>query len=384
MKHSMISRREAEKQRLLGYVEDRLLPMLGLRGVDFELDVPAEGTRSVVLYLNTGQGRFVLKCYRSPVRASHTALATRHLVSRGAPIPRLVASDLSPLTFMRIGNVVLVEERIDGVSFNGLERTDARLAESARALARLHSIRRDSWGTLLPGLGRRGGFFEFLQGRLDRRMGDLTQNSPLLGEAVADPTIREWFQAQRERVSGSGGFSLCHLRVSDSNILFGTDGKAWLIDVLTARYAHPAIDLERALFRWCRHKKPLKERFLASYFQQVEGFTREEWQRGRPYFQASFYLTQAYRAAKELRRFRRLDRDRYRKKIRRRRRTIVRHLGRMLKLFARVDDGPPEAVLERGTALVLEAAIQKRKRNRKPAAGDQAPPDASPADQAQT
>ena len=357
MKHDMISRRQAVLERLDGYVRTRLLGVLGLAGSDFELKIPSEGTRSVVLVLRVGPRRFILKCFNSWPRAVRTVLAARHLISRGASVPRLVHTDLSLRTYLKTGLVVVVEQAISGQSLYELERNDQQLLASARALAGLHSITRLRWGSLLPGLGRRGDHFDFLQARLARRLEDLVSQSPEYGEAIAKPEFQSWFAAQQGAAAASRlrGYSLCHLRVTDTNVLLTADGQAVLIDLVTARYGHHAVDLERALYRWCEHVARREELFLEEYFRHFRVSTREQWEQARAYYRASFHLTQAYRAAKELRKFSEVE-GRHFKKINRRRRNLARHLKLLLKVLEAAPDGPNIDLINAAKEQVRRAA----------------------------
>ncbi len=352
MKHDMVARRESVLRRLSGYVESRLLPALGVAGAPFRLSAAPEGTRSIVLFLDVGGRRYVLKCYEEIVRATATVLATRHLVRRGAPVPKLVQADLSPVTRLRLGVFVLVEEFVDGRNLYEIGRSPERLASAGRVLARLHAITRRRWGPLLPGMGRRAGYFDDIHARLTRRLDDLVTEMEGF-EALGRTEIRDWLAAQRKSGLQRGGYSLSHLRVTQTNILFTDDDEARLIDVVTARYAHHAVDLERALQRWCGRKEERREVFLAAYFDALPNVTRAEWEEVRPYHRASFHLTQAYRAAKELRRFLELGKP---AKSRRRRRTLDRHVRRFLRTIAEANDAPPAEVLAETRRSVLDAA----------------------------
>ena len=364
MKHDMISRRQAAQEQLGGYVRSRLLPALGLNGSAFTLGVLPEGTRSVVLKLEAGSRRYIVRCFDSFLRAAQTVLTTRHLTARGAPVPGLCYFDLSPVTWHKVGFLIVVEEAIDGKNLYELERTDAHLRTAARALARLHMITRETWGSLLPILGKNTDHFEFLQGRLERRLDDLCMYSPEYGEVVARRPFRSWFASQRTLSSTSqlGEYSLCHLRVTDTNILVTRDDGAFLIDLVTARYGHHAIDLERALYRWCEHVGRRERVFLEEYFTHFTLVDREAWEQGRAYHRASFHLTQAYRSAKEIRRFTMVEGKHF-KKIRRRRRNVARHMKRLLEVMSGSPDAPETSLIEAAKEQVRSAARVARQRD---------------------
>lgn len=358
MKHDMVAQRETVIRRLRGHVRTRLLPELGLTGEPFELVAAPEGTRSVVLFLETARGRFVVKCFEEIVRATATVLATRHMVRHGAPVPKLLYADLSPITRLRVGVFVLVEEFVDGRNLYEIGRTPERLASAGRTLAKLHRITRRRWGPLLPGMGRRAGYFDEIHSRLTRRLDDITGEMDGF-ESLGRPEIRDWLAAQRKSGLQRGGYSLSHLRVTQTNVLFTEGDEARLIDIVTARYAHHAIDLERAIQRWCGLKEERREIFLDAYFGAFPNVTRQQWEEIRPYHRASFHLTQAYRAAKELRRFLAQSKP---SKARRRRRTMDRHVRRFLKTLADAPDAPPEEVLAETRQSVLAAARALRAR----------------------
>ncbi|MFG0316882.1 MAG: phosphotransferase family protein [Planctomycetota bacterium JB042] len=325
MKARVVRWREELRGRIGGYVRERVLPVLGVAGAPFELSVAPAGTRSAVLFLDSPAGRHVLKGVRDPIFAAQTALAMRHLRRRGAPVPRLVHHDLSPRTRWTLGVVVLVEEGIRGENLSRRDRTPAVLDAAADALARLHSIRRPRWGSLLPGLGRRGGYVAHLERRRARRLEELAAVGPALAD-LARPAVDRWF-AREARERSPDAFSLCHRRVTRTNVLHTDDGDAVLIDVGTARYGDPAFDLERALQRWCGADDVRRGRFLDRYFARAPALDRGRWERVRPYHRASFHLTQVTRAAKELEGLRA---DGAPHKIEKRLRSLSRHAGRLV------------------------------------------------------
>ncbi len=356
MKNSMLARREAARKRLRSYVAVKVVPALGESGA-FDLVVAPEGTRSIVLFLRVGGKRYVIKAHENVASATRILITTRHMVRHDVPVPRILFADLSPVTRLRHGAVFLVDEAIEGGDLATLERTEERLAAAGRALGRMHRVTRGRFGAPLPGLARRTDYFRFLQGRLNRRLDDLARSSAEFS-AVADPIVREWFARQELAATPPGGFSLCHLRVSDSNVLFGPTGEAYLIDVVTARYAHPAIDLERALYRWCNDDPRLSAAFLSAYFATFTGYSRTDWERQRDYHRASFHVTQIYRAAKEYRRF---IADDNRRKTRRRRRTVTRHAHELLAVLTGALDAPPKEALD-GLARRIRAQVQGARR----------------------
>lgn len=348
MKKSMIARREATRERLAAYLERRVLPALGLRGVAYRLSVPPDGTRSVVLFLETDRRRFVVKCYDDLLRAARTASAMRHMAERDAPTPRLLYSDLSPWTRLRVGCGVLVEEAIDGRNLYEVPPTAERLRVAAAALARLHAITRDAHGALFPGGSRRGPYFDVMHRRLERRVEHLASRSPHLG-AVRE--LAPWLRARRDVEDMQTPYSLCHLRVTDTNVLLGDAGEAWLIDVVTARYALAAVDLERALHRWCEDDPALGDAFLDEYFRRQDVLRRDAWVAHRAYFHASFHLTQAYRAGKVLAKALRSGHATS-KRARRGRRRLLRHVEELVEVLRDAPRGPGEATC----AAILDGA----------------------------
>ncbi len=330
MKHLVVATRTAALERLRPYVERRVLPALGFAGAPFDLDVAPEGTRSIVLFLTVGGERFVVRGDRDFVQATRTVFAMRHLIRRGAPIPRLLVADLSPVTRVRYGATISVEEMVPGRSLDEVEVDESMIRPAATALARLHAITRSRWGAMLPGVGRKGGYFRALTSRVERRLDDLAANVPDL-RPLTGADVRSWFRGFEGDVEPKDVYSACHLRVSNTNLLVTDAGDARLIDVATARYGHPGIDVERALQRWCRRRKRLEAAFLDEYFRASARLTRSEWERVRPYFGASFHVTQVYRAAKEIRQF---TGDGRWQKIGGRRRTVRRNVERMFDVIA--------------------------------------------------
>lgn len=331
MKKSMIARREAIRPQLDAYVDRSLLPALGLPGVPFELTVPSEGTRSLVFFVKTAGRRFVLKSFFDVGRALRTLVAARHMVAAGAPVPRLLHADFSLRTRVRTGLVHLVEQAIDGANLYEVELTADRVAQAARALATLHNITRPRWGALLPVVGRRRGYFDFVNARLQRRLKGLVVSQPAL---AGFEVVREWFVGFRGRAEVQPHFNLCHLRISSTNILFAADGNAYLIDLVTARYGVFAIDLERALHRWCDDDPALCEAFLQAYFAATTHTTRADWEARRAYFHGSFHLAQAYRAGKSLCAHLRLRGETGPRKRSRLRNRVIRHLEGLLQVMA--------------------------------------------------
>jgi len=343
----MVKKRRAVKARIEGYVRRRVLPALGLRGREFKLKVPKEGTRSIVLFLHVGEQRFVLRVEDRIGRALRTWVWTRHIMARKAPAPRLLFADLSPWTRLRLGYFILVEEFVDGRNLYEVEATPERLRSAGVALASFHAATRSSWGPLLP-VGRRSGFFRVQQDRLTRRLDELVKILPALA-VFGDPVARAWLDARAPELDTSFGYSLCHLRVSDTNVLFRADDTAVLIDIVTARYSHPGSDLERAVHRWCKNVPERRELFLDAYCGRFERFTRSMWERSRPYFHASFHLTQANRVAQRARKMERradLEQPNRRAEYQELRHMVVSNLRDALTVFRGSGAPPPPSFLE--------------------------------------
>ncbi|MBI4881388.1 MAG: hypothetical protein HY812_17260, partial [Planctomycetes bacterium] len=181
--------------------------------------------------------------------------------------------------------------------------------------------------------------------------------------ALGHAAVAEWRAAQRPAAPQPRGYSLCHLRATDTNVLFTPAGEVYLIDVVTARYGNHAIDLERALYRWCDHVSRREEVFLDEYFRCFTAVTRAQWLERRDYFRVSFHLTQAYRAAKEMRGFRETRGEKY-KKTRQRRRTLVRHLLLLVGAMAAARAAPPREAVERLRGAIESAARADQEQRR--------------------
>jgi aminoglycoside/choline kinase family phosphotransferase len=286
-------RRAAMRDRIRSYVRRRLLPRLGLTG-DFRLTPATKGRRSIVIFLDCGEKRFVLKCHTELLRGLRTWFAHRQFEKKGAPVPELLIADFSPRTFLELGCIVLVEEAIDGAILAELERNDAQIEVAAEALAKLHEIREPGFGAVvpLPFVRRRKGYVEQVLRRLKRRLTSLStverRLRPLTANAVLD-----WFRAFEPRIEDGSQYELSHLRMTGTNVMLAADGEAKIIDLVTSRYARCGFDLVSVLHRWCRSEEQT-EVFLARYFATRRSLDRSQFERDYAFYHAFFHFSQAH------------------------------------------------------------------------------------------
>lgn len=280
------------------YVAGRLLPRIGLSGADFTLSVPDRGARSLVLLLDIpGSPPLVVRLVPNLAQFARLYYTTRYFSIRGLPVPRVLWHDSSIRTFKRLWAFVLVEERISGRHLEDSNFCDEALKSAARCLAQVHNVTRNRWGQLW--FGWKGGYFRHLQTRTERRLVGLRH----CGEIVSKTDIarwQRWFAEWKPLVDRMRLFCLSHMRINLNNLLVSDDNSAYLLDLMTARYASFWVDLVRAHHRWCNDEPEKVALFDAAYFSLLNAAVRGEQGALEHYFHAGYHLAQLNRAVQRI------------------------------------------------------------------------------------
>jgi Ser/Thr protein kinase RdoA (MazF antagonist) len=282
------SRRAVLRDAIVSYARERLPRRLGLEGQTVTLRRAAFGVRSIVHLVDlSGGSHVVLRALTPWVSAARLTYNLRSFARLGLPVPRLLDSDLSPLTAWRWGFYALTEERVDGTHPHEHPDQDAAARAVARALARFHSVERWRWGW--PGLPRIGSYRAHLIARAAKR-------ARHLDKALAQPRRREieaWFREHSRSAPLGSPFALCHSRVNPGNFLLRPDGEAVALDLIESRYGAFAIDLVSAFYRICDGEAARIAAFLDEYFAARPAWCREAFDGARTFFEANRALGQA-------------------------------------------------------------------------------------------
>ncbi|MBI4605195.1 MAG: aminoglycoside phosphotransferase family protein [Planctomycetes bacterium] len=236
---SIAARRERARGAAAAYVGRRLLPRLGLAGASFELAAPGSGLRSVVFFLSAEGRELVLRLVEGRGDARWLAAAVDLFAARSLPAPRPVCRDVSVWTRLRWGWAAFVEERVQGVPASaGMPREALRAM--GRAYGRVHAVGSDGWDR--PHALRRG---DYMGDRL-RRAARLASEAADRAPAALAVRLREALsELESSRPPCPVRYSLCHNRVTPSNVVLGPCGECVLIDLERVKFGSCLEELAR-------------------------------------------------------------------------------------------------------------------------------------------
>jgi len=302
------------------YVDGPLLRLLGATGPVTAFGPVPAGRQSIAYFVDIeGQPRGVFRAERSWLHGMTLLSNMWHLRARGVPCPALLATDRSPVTFLRWGFLPIFEERIEGVYPHRVKDAAAGIRSMAEALAELHNVCRDRWGS--PRLPRWGSFRRHTL----RRVADwVRQVAPLLDGAERERLL-PWFLARAGDCPLDPPFSLVHAAVRLTNFVVTPEGRTVLIDLARLRYGSFARNVAWALEKIRQEDPGLVEPFRDAYFAASPPERREAFERSERFFAAAYELS---RAATYSRRIRHADRSsRPREKVMG---SLERHLVRLV------------------------------------------------------
>lgn len=283
------NRRELTRQ-IKHYLERELCPRLSIAPEFRELRWPELGTQShLLLVYPESHPPFVIRWFDKRGEARHLEKLTRMAQSLELPIAPVTFTDTSMAHHRQYGFSVVVESLEEGRCLNEGELNPVDLKNLAGAAAQFHRHGDARWGPpdfKLPA---------FLYCRL--HMMSKVRNR-LNGVAQTDPDFRpEWRQeilgffsrCSKIHSRTMPRFALVHGKLRPNNVLFGTQGRIRIIDLITMRYDDPGYELASAQYYFCRG--PIqRELFLDHYFENLPDY-REHYRQNEALFQAWMHLS---------------------------------------------------------------------------------------------
>lgn len=251
------------------------------------VETPLGGRRTLVRVVTFRGHKLLVRAY--PAGSHNEAQIHYHaaalLSERGVRVAHVLHFTETPF---RNGMVFLIEEYVEGAHRCGSDLTPADIHQFAMQVARLHSIKCDSWGP--PLAHRTEEYAEVLLRRVNKRIDRLVQR-----EVIADPLeavrIRRWFADRLAMMGGLKGFSLTHGQLHRENILFTPEGEAVLLDYSTLQYALPYVDLVYINHHMLAGDEALIQAFQLDYLQESSQTAYARFVDDMKLFTAIFYLS---------------------------------------------------------------------------------------------
>lgn len=288
------AKREQEASRaalldaIAAYARGPLVRRLGAPGPPTSVRPATRGVRSLVFLADfDGFPSVILRASEGWLRAARLAYNFHSFTGMGLPVPRLLDSDLSPLTRARWGFYPLAEQFVEGCHPDEAPDREAATRAVARALARFHRVERRTWGW--PGFPRLGSYRAHFLERAARGAAHL---APALAPGQTG-LLNAWLREHAAAAPLGRPFSLIHSRVNCGNFVVRPDGEATLVDLVEARYGCFCPDLVSALERLCERDERLMAAFLDEYFGGRPAACREAFEASRTFFEASRALARA-------------------------------------------------------------------------------------------
>jgi Ser/Thr protein kinase RdoA (MazF antagonist) len=285
-------KQEAHRAALLdaiaAYARGPLVRRLGAPGPPTSVRPATRGVRSLVFLADfDGFPRVILRASEGWQRSARLAYNFRSFARLRLPVPRLLARDLSPLTRLRWGFYLLVEQFEQGQHPDDAPDREAATRAVARALARFHNVQARMWGW--PGFPRLGSYRAHFLKRAAKSAAHL---APALATGQTGP-LNAWFREHAAAAPLGSPFSLTHSRINCGNFVVRPDGEATLVDLVEARYGCFCPDLISAFDRLCERDERLMSAFLDEYFGGRPAACRETFEASRGFFEANRALARA-------------------------------------------------------------------------------------------
>ncbi|MFW6161699.1 MAG: phosphotransferase, partial [Planctomycetota bacterium] len=219
--------------------------------------------------------------------AARLAYNFRSFARLALPVPRLLDSDLSPVTRLRWGFYALSEEYVRGQPPTETADRAGAVRAVARALARFHTVERPRWGW--PAFPRLGSYRRYVLRRVSGRVGHLAGALP----SDQCEALLAWFAQHADLAALEPPFSLTHSRVNSGNFILRPDGEVAVVDLIECRYGTWCPDLVSALHRLCECDERWTAAFLEEYFAARPAWCRAAFEESRTFFEANRALGQA-------------------------------------------------------------------------------------------
>lgn len=212
------------------YVRKTLLPALNLGGSQFRLELPGEGLRSLTYFVVVEDGpRLVLRCVRSREDTRWLVAALKIFVERGLPTPRQLHHSTGLWGHWRRGFAAFVEDFVTGKPASP-DLTPGELEGLGNAYGRVHATT----------CNRLGKPHRLESGDAIARRLHWAEKLAAEGESQLPQLAAHWkaeiaaLHATRPRPLST--HSLCHNRVTRSNVILRGDCQALLIDLERVKF----------------------------------------------------------------------------------------------------------------------------------------------------
>lgn len=262
---------------------------MGIKPSFDEIAVPTHGTRSDVLLVRPrGATAFALRCIGNQSEAAGLVQNFEFAQSRGLPTPRLLYSEVTRSHHRRHGFSVLVEELIGGWHRDAEQAQPNELEELGEALARLHGVESDRWGSI-GNLRSRSFFNAGIKTKFENRLASIAKFDPEFQKSW-QTKILQFVKSYRNQWDGGPPFALTHDKINLGNVIFTAEAGAYFIDLTTMRFGAPGKDLTAALYYFCSDTQA-EEELKRVYFGHLGSEREEHFHKFEPLYRAWHHLS---------------------------------------------------------------------------------------------
>lgn len=305
------------------------------------LERTEDGHRTVYFAFRDTDRWAVVKLFNSRRSMRRVRDTLEFLTERGAPVPEVLFHNSSHRDRVLTGGYALVEDWLPGQPLTKHLRSARAVASGGKALAALHSIRRERPGELAR--GKEPFTPVWFADRIDTHLREIAPAFPGLRPLLE--RVREGTLAAMEGNSFGGPYGFCHMDLSPEHILVEKRHGLWsagLIDLAQGRFHLPELDVARACDGIAKLDPAAVQPFVDAYMAAaVDG--GESWRRWGRGYSAAMHLSRLSTLSRRL-----ADVSRYRERGKNRRRALH-HLARLLELL----EIPPPASMEEELAIVF-------------------------------
>ena len=283
-----ISKEEISLLQMEKYVEERVLPGMGVAGRAFTLQPTDLGNRNKIYFLHIDNFTdTVLKGFPKKERMKNSLVGSQLLERSSIDAPRILFFDTTQQTRKKLGCCFSCEEKIDGKSLGEIDSSIDVIPEVAKFYSNMHNIRSPRWGRLAS--PRRFGFYRYTADKLAKKFESLTDPYLQLDDSDIKTCIG-WFNKKKDSIKTIKQFSLCHGDVNKKNILLSKSSRVYIIDNEAIKYMPPQLEFYRLKLILCGNNSASQELFEKCYFDGCEEKMRVEFEQSGLFYEAFVLL----------------------------------------------------------------------------------------------
>ncbi len=260
---------------------------------NFQLDILPDGIRTpLVSLLVDNNEAFIIRGFKRKDKLKKIVAVSRHMISNGLNIPKIIHSDSSRKTFRKYGYFISIERKISGITFDKFIDNRDKILLIAQYFAQMHGVTRPYWGSIgFSSFFKRWELHSLFLYSIKKWLRELKNLEPQF-TANMEKKCWHWFKNYKPLIKRYKIFSLVHRDPHPKNLLISNDNKVYLLDLDRVKYFPPLIDI--AYISLSKHLAPDDLLyFKQSYLSNLPPLQQEEYEKCMDFYKGFVKLSRA-------------------------------------------------------------------------------------------